>query len=224
MSRGTRGALAQLDAEEFDLWQAVGGVRGLVESVTPGVVFVVVFVATRDLAWSIGSAVGLALIAMVLRLIARSPLTQAISGLGGILIGALWAWRTGEAEDFYAWGLFVNAGFALGAIASILVRRPLVGLIVKGFSPRAAQAPGAQRAFRAATWLWASAFAARLAVQVPLYLNSEVGWLGTARVVMGLPLWALVLWVTWILIRPTITAAKEAESEQPATQPEERRA
>src|SRR5690625_1279266 len=84
MSRGTRGALAQLDAEEFDLWQAVGGVRGLVESVTPGVVFVVVFVATRDLAWSIGSAVGLALIAMVLRLIARSPLTQAISGLGGI--------------------------------------------------------------------------------------------------------------------------------------------
>lgn len=214
MNRGTRGALAQLNSEEFDLWQAVGGVRGLVESVAPGVVFVVVFVATRDLAWSIGSAVALALIAMVLRLIARSTLTQAISGLGGILIGALWAWRTGEAEDFYAWGLYVNAGFALGAIVSILAGRPLVGLIVKGFSPRAAEAPGAHRAFRAATWLWASAFVARLAVQVPLYLQSEVGWLGTARVVMGLPLWALVLWVTWILIRPTITAAKEPASEE----------
>lgn len=222
MNHGTRGAIAQLDAEDFDLWQAVGGVRGLVESVAPGVVFVVVFVLTRDLAWSIGSAVGLALIAMVLRLIARSTLTQAVSGLGGILIGALWAWRTGEAQDFYAWGLFVNAGFALAAVASILVRRPLVGLIVKGFSPGAAHAAGAQRAFRAATWLWAGAFLARLAVQVPLYLHSEVGWLGTARVVMGLPLWAMVLWMTWILVRPTITTAKDAVSEEPMSEEEPR--
>src|SRR5699024_1735484 len=160
------------------------------------------------------------LIAMVLRLIARSTLTQAVRGLGGVLIGALWAWRTGEAQDFYAWGLFVNAGFALAAVASILVRRPVVGRIVKGFSPGAAHAAGAPRAFRAATWLWAGAFLARLAFQVPLYLHSEVGWLGTARVVMGLPLWAMVLWMTWILVRPTITTAKDAVCEEPMSEEE----
>src|SRR5690625_2083288 len=218
MNHGTRGAIAQLDAEDFDLWQAVGGVRGLVESVAPGVVFVVVFVLTRDLAWSIGSAVGLALIAMVLRLIARSTLTQPVSGLGGILIGALWAWRTGEAQDFYAWGLFVNAGFALAVVASLLVRRPLVGLIVKGFSPGAAHAAGAQWAFRAATLLWPCAFLEGLAVAVPQYLHSEVGWLGSARVVMGLPVWAMVLSMTWSLVRHSITAAKDAVCEEPMSE------
>lgn len=214
--RDTRRVPGQLDSEEFDMWQAVGGVRGLTESVAPGIVFVVVFVATRELAWSIGTALALAGIALVLRLLARTPLTQVFSGLGGVLIGAVWAWRTGEAQDFYAWGLFVNAAFAIGTILSIFLRRPVVGLIVNGFSPRAGTVPGAARVFRTASWLWAGAFLARLAVQVPLYLNSEVGWLGTARVLMGVPMWALVLWLTWILVRPLIDAAGRTETGAPA--------
>ena len=62
------------------------------------------------------------------------------------------------------------------------------------------------RRYTAATWLWIGLFAARLAVQVPLYLDGDVGWLGTARLVMGIPLWALVLWLTWILVRRPATA------------------
>lgn len=213
MDGESRPAIAQLDSDEFDVWQAVGGVRGMAESTAPGVVFVALFVITRNLTWSIVAAVALAGVAIVARLISRTPLTQALSGLGGILIGALWAWRTGEAQDFYLWGLFVNAGFALGALVSILVGRPLVGLLVTGLAPRAGHIAGAHRLFRAATWLWAGAFLARIAVQVPLYLNSEVGWLGTARVLMGLPLWALVLWFTWILVRPVIAAAQHSSPE-----------
>ena len=57
------------------------------------------------------------------------------------------------------------------------------------------------RRYDAATWLWVGLFGARLAVQVPLYLDGSVGWLGTARLVMGIPLWALVLWLTWVLVR-----------------------
>lgn len=209
MEENPRPPIAQLDSEEFDLSEAVGGVRGLIESVLPGVVFVVLFVTTHNLTWSIISAVALALAAITMRLVSRTPLTQAISGLGGILIGALWAWRTGEAQDFYVWGLIVNAVFALVTIGSILLRQPLVGFFVKSFAPGSAAVPGAARLFRAATWLWAGAFLARLAVQIPLYLTSEVGWLGTARVLMGLPLWALVLWFTWILVRPVIQAQRE---------------
>lgn len=213
MPTSGRDPIAQLDSEQFDMWQALGGVRGLIESVTPGVVFVAIFIATHNLPWSIGAAVGLALIAIVARLISRTPITQAISGLGGILIGALWAWRTGEAQDFYVWGLFVNAGFAAGTIISILVGHPLVGFLVRSFSPQTEIVPGAARVFRTATWLWAGAFLARLAVQVPLYLNSEVGWLGTARVLMGVPLWALVLWFTWVLVRPVIHASQQLNTD-----------
>jgi len=36
-------------------------------------------------------------------------------------------------------------------------------------------------------------------VQLPLYFGGSVGWLGTARLLMGVPLWALVLYATWVL-------------------------
>lgn len=219
--RPHRSAIAQLDSQQFDMWEAVGGVRGLIESVAPGVVFILVFVLSHDLLWAIASSLVLAAVAMVLRLLGKSSLTQAVGGLAGILIGAVWAWRTGEAQDFFLWGLIVNAGFALGAAVSALVRHPIVGVVVKAFAPRTASVRGARGVFTAATWLWAGAFGLRLAVQVPLYLNSHVGWLGTARVLMGVPLWALVLWFTWLMVRPVVNTAQDlAPQDLPSDLPE----
>ena len=68
--------------DDFSWSEAVGGARGLVESILPGLVFVVVFVLTRDLVLTSALAAGAALIALGLRLLARQPLTQAISGVG----------------------------------------------------------------------------------------------------------------------------------------------
>jgi hypothetical protein len=54
-----------------------------------------------------------------------------------------------------------------------------------------------------ATLLWAGLFGLRLAVQVPLYLAGEpaVQALATAKLVMGIPLYGLTLWLTWLLLR-----------------------
>lgn len=206
-----RPKIGQLDSDQFDMWQALGGGRGLIEATVPGIVFVAVFVTSQNLTAAIISSLSLAIIAMAVRLATRTPVTQAVSGLGGILIGAALAWITGQAQDFYLWGLIVNVLFALAAVISIFIRRPLVGFFVQAFAPAAVGVEGAQGRFRAATWLWAGAFAARIAVQVPLYLNEEVGWLGSARVAMGLPLWAGVLWMTWIIVRPVIREVTEAD-------------
>ncbi|MFB7887275.1 DUF3159 domain-containing protein [Cellulosimicrobium cellulans] len=260
-ARGVR-ALA---GQEFSVADAIGGVRGLVESVAPGLVFVVVYVATTNLQWALVTSVAAALVAVAARLIQRTPVTQAFGGLLGVGIGVIWAWRSGEAQDYFAWGLWTNAAYLVALLVSVLARWPLVGLVVEGFrsgfgagaasgsagtttdpspdavdaadssaEPRPAAAtpagtpvdagaaePGAfarwartwrsdrtlMRRYTAATWLWIGLFAARLAVQVPLYLDGDVGWLGTARLVMGIPLWALVLWLTWILVRRPHTAA-----------------
>lgn len=260
-ARGVR-ALA---GQEFSVADAIGGVRGLVESVAPGLVFVVVYVATTNLQWALVTSVAAALVAVAARLIQRTPVTQAFGGLLGVGIGVIWAWRSGEAQDYFAWGLWTNAAYLVALLVSVLARWPLVGLVVEGFrsgfgagaasgsvgtttdpspdavdaadssaEPRAAAAtpagtpvdagaaePGAfarwartwrsdrtlMRRYTAATWLWIGLFAARLAVQVPLYLDGDVGWLGTARLVMGIPLWALVLWLTWILVRRPHAAA-----------------
>ncbi|WP_454044065.1 DUF3159 domain-containing protein [Cellulosimicrobium sp. Marseille-Q8652] len=227
---GPARGIRALAGEQFSVAEAVGGVRGLVESVAPGLVFVVLYVATSDLTWAIIGSVAVALVAVGVRLAQRTPVTQALGGLLGVGIGVVWAWRSGEAQDYFAWGLWTNAAYLLALLVSLVVRWPLVGLVVEGFrsgfgtgtparsadaEPSGAAEPGAfarwaqgwrsdrtlMRRYAAATWLWVGLFAARLAVQVPLYLDGSVGWLGTARLVMGIPLWALVLWLTWVLVR-----------------------
>lgn len=226
-----------LTASEFSLEASIGGVRGLLEALAPGVVFVVVFVATRDLTATLIASLGVALVAVVLRLIQRTPLTQALSGILGVAIGVFWAWRTGDANDFFAFGLWTNAGYLIACAVSVLVGWPLVGLVVellKGASGSAeekssdseADEPtpagvgstltswradrGLVRRYSAATWLWVGLFGVRLLVQLPLYLDGgEVGWLGTARLVMGVPLWALTLWLTWILVRQPEVASEQ---------------
>ncbi len=235
-ARQEPGGLRALGGETFSVAEAVGGWRGLVESTAPGLVFVIVFVATREIMPAIVGSLAVAAIAVVARLVRRGSVTYALGGTLGVAIGAFWAWRSGEAENYYVWGLITNAAFALAMAVSLLVRYPLVGLVagVLGLSRRERpvsppaepadgpapepglsdvvdlswrQDPGEMRRYTWATLLWLGAFLLRLAVQVPLYLGGSVGWLGTARLVMGLPMWALVLWVTWLLIRPRAHAA-----------------
>jgi hypothetical protein len=212
--------LRQLGSEQFDALAAVGGVRGLVESVAPGVVFVAVFVATQELLPPVIAAVSVAVLGALVRLVQRAPITQVAYGLVGVGIGAIWAWRSGEASNFYAWGLVVNAVFATGVLVSILVRRPVVGvlasLLLRTEDDWRAQ-PALRRRYEIASWLWCGAFALRLAIQTPLFLLKEVELLGVARLVMGLPLWALVLWVTWLLVNPR--AARRSEPGPPEPRP-----
>jgi hypothetical protein len=44
-------------------------------------------------------------------------------------------------------------------------------------------------------------FAIRLVVQYPLYVSGNVNLLGTARLVMGYPLFIATAWVTWLVIK-----------------------
>ncbi|WP_156250685.1 DUF3159 domain-containing protein [Pseudactinotalea terrae] len=212
--------MRQLASAEFDGLEAIGGWRGMVESVAPGLVFVVVFVAIREVVPAVIASVAVAVLATVLRLIQRTPVTQAVGGLLGIGIGAVWAWRSGEAQNFFVWGLYTNLAFAVGVTISILVRWPVVGVIVatlfgKGHDWRST--PALMRRYTLASWLWVGAFVLRLVVQVPLYLDGDTGWLGAARLVMGLPLWALVLWVTWVLVNPRADPEARQDRQDPPT-------
>ena len=216
---GGRGMRAVL-GEDFSFADAIGGVRGLVESVAPGLVFVVVYLISFELTPALVGSVAVAVLAVVVRLLQRTPVTQAASGIVGVGIGVVWAWRTGEPTDYFVYGLWTNAVYLVACIVSVLVRWPLVGVVVgllrgQGTSWRKDPAAARDRQrFRWATWLWAAMFAARLAVQVPAYLADDVAWLGTARLAMGVPLWALTLWTTWLLVRGP--GRRAALADQPA--------
>jgi hypothetical protein len=199
--------------------EAIGGPRGLVESGLPAVAFVIAYAASgQDTTTAAVIAVVIALVLTVARLARRESPQQALSGLVGVAFAAFIATRSGRAEDFFLPGLLANAAYASAFLVSIAIRRPLVGVIVtvldgeKGWR----EDPARMRVFIRATWLWVVLFLLRLAAQLPLYLAGAVVALGVVRTAMGLPLFALGLWITYRLVRRG--GSPQAEG-QPASSP-----
>ncbi|MBF4599619.1 DUF3159 domain-containing protein [Frigoribacterium sp. VKM Ac-1396] len=194
------------------LLTAIGGVRGLVESIVPGLGFVVVYTITRDVVPSVLIPLVLAVAFVVARAVQRGPVAQALAGVFGIALSAGIALLSGRAENNFVPGLIINAASLLAMLVSIAVRWPLIGVVVglltnDGTGWRADRAK--RRVLVLATWLWAGLFAARLAAQVPLFLAGDVALLGTLKLVMGVPLYAGLLWVTWLLVR-TVYRGRDA--------------
>ncbi|MCU1533788.1 MAG: hypothetical protein JWR53_269, partial [Glaciihabitans sp.] len=89
-------------------------------------------------------------------------------------------------------------------LVSILVRWPLIGIIVGFLTNEPTEwrhDKAKRRILYLVTWLWVGLFAARLVIEVPLYLAHETALLAGARLITGVPLYAIVLWVTWLLVR-----------------------
>lgn len=209
----SQSTLSQLTGAEFDAVAAMGGVRGVLESTLPGLVFVVAYVATHELTVALIAASALAVISFLARLFARQSFTNALGGFFGVMIGVVWAWQSGEASDYFVWGFVTNTVYVIALTASVLVRWPLVGVVVALLRSEwdTWRSSKMYPRYLLATWFWIAMFGARLAVQVPLYLAGEVALLGSARLAMGLPLFALVMWFTWLLVRePVVPAPAEA--------------
>jgi len=183
---------------------AIGGWRGLIDGSLPSLVFLVVFLVSGS---QLGPAVWGAVIAgaliAVLRLVRRQSLQQVLSGFIGVAFCAWFATRTGNAEDFYLPGLLINVAYGTALALSCLVGHPLLGYAVgaaTGDITGWRRVPEQRRAFALATWFFVAVFALRLLVQVPLYLAGAVGALGTAKLFMGWPLFALAAYLAFRVI------------------------
>lgn len=193
------------------LLAAIGGVRGLIESILPGLGFLVTYTMTQNLVPSVLAPLGLALVFIIVRVVTRQPVTTAFAGALGIGISAALALLTGNANDNFVPGFFINAGVLLVMVVSLVVRRPFVGVLVglllgdDDWRRNAAK----MRVAAVATVLWATLSAVRLAVQVPLYLAGSTEALAATKLVMGVPLYAALLWVTWLLVRTAWRAREE---------------
>ncbi|WP_307812161.1 DUF3159 domain-containing protein [Lacisediminihabitans changchengi] len=186
------------------LLSAVGGVRGLIESILPGLVFLVLYTITKSvpLAVLVPVIVGAAFI--VVRLVTRSPVMSAVIGLLLLAVSAVLALISGRAEQAFIPGMVINASSVLVLLISIIVGWPLIGLIVGFLTNEGVEwkkDAAKRRVLYIATWMWLGLFALRLAVEVPLYLARQTEWLAGTKLVLGVPLYAVLLWVTWLLVR-----------------------
>lgn len=187
------------------LLSAVGGLRGLVESVLPSLAFLVLFTLTgRNLLISVLVPIVIAVVFVIARVLVRSPVSQAVVGLLGVAVSAALALLTGRAEDNFLPGIIINTVSLLVVLTSLIVRYPVIGLVVgllanEGLDWR--RDPAKRRVLTIATVLWLGLFAVRLIAEVPLYLAGETEWLAGVKLALGVPFYAVILWVTWLLVR-----------------------
>jgi hypothetical protein len=160
---------------------------------------------------------GIAVVFVLVRLLTRTPVVPALVGLAGIAVSAALAIFSGRAEENFVLGFVFNGAYIVALLISLAVRWPAIGIIV-GFLRSEGTAWRADKAkFRVAvvtTVLWTGMFALRLAVQVPLYYAGQVQALGATKLIMGLPLYAATLWVTWLLVR-AVYAKGDTAHEKP---------
>jgi len=196
---------------------AMGGVRGILEALVPGVAFVVLFATTSSLPIALGVSVAIAVVFVVLRVAQRSPVSPAIGGLVATLASAALALLTGRAEDNFVFGLLQNAAYGGVLLVSVLVGWPLIGVAI-GYLEGEGTAWRKDRrkfvAMQTLTLLWVALFALRLIVQVPLYYSGQAELLGTFKLIMGIPLFAPMLVVSWLIVRAAFPAKHDAPGQE----------
>jgi Protein of unknown function (DUF3159) len=248
--------------------EQLGGWRGMVDTTLPTIAFILAN-AWGGLRIGIWAAIGAALLVFVLRLIRRESVQQAVSGLFAVGVAVVIAATSGQARDFFAFGILRNAVIGVVLVGSILVRWPLIGVIAEFLAPShlgslaTSSLPGLRRRLgstlserppvdpqtgrrapdpepeqhwrqdprmlRAYSWLtllWGVTFLLRVLVQGLLYQRNDVELLGTASIVLGLPVTAVALVATlWVVARlhrhryPGPAGGPQAGDENPGENP-----
>lgn len=201
------------------LLRAMGGIRGIVEAVLPGLLFLIGFTLFRQLVPAVIAACAVGVAFAVVRLCQRQSILQSLAGLAATLLSAALALVNGRPTDFYLVGLWTNAAYFAALLLSTVVRWPLIGVVVGVLTGEGAawrRNRAVRRVYTLTTLLWSVLFALRLAVQVPLYLMDSVGALGTVHIVMGVPLYAPLLVATWLIIRATRSTTSQQSGDEHA--------
>ena len=189
----------------------IGGRRGIIDGALPPVVFVatnalsgLVTDRSTSLAVAASASVGVAAVLVLVRLVRRESLKQAAQGLAGLAVAVGFAVWSGEARDFFLPGMYVDAVYGLAFAVSVLVRRPLVGVLY-GFL---FQTGGTwrhdrrlRRIFTVATIGWSAVYGLRTGVQVLLYGADRPELLALGKLLLGWPLTVMVVALTLAAVR-----------------------
>ncbi|MFB6790813.1 DUF3159 domain-containing protein [Streptomyces olivaceus] len=180
--------------------EQAGGTKGLAYTALPALVFVVAN-NFRGLRFAVIASIALAVGIAAERIAKKESLQPALGGLFGVAIAAGISWYTGSAKDYFLIGIWASLGGALLFLASVLVRRPLAGVLWNSATGKGnawRDDKRSRRAYDIATLTLAAIFAARFTVQQYFYETDAVESLGAAKIIMGYPLLAVgLLAVAW---------------------------
>ncbi|MCZ0206932.1 DUF3159 domain-containing protein [Streptomyces achromogenes] len=215
---------------EAALFEAFGGVRGMVETVVPGLLFVTVFTINKNLHLSAIAALAVSLVLVVVRLVMRDTVKHAFSGVFGVAFGVAFAMFTGDAKNFYLPGMLYTLGLAVAYVVTALAGVPLIGLILgpvfkENLSWRTRN-PGRKKAYTKASWAWGLILLAKCAILFPLYWWADTTQLGWVLIALKIPPFLLAVWLTWVFLAKApapIDVFAEMEAQEEAQKAEKER-
>ncbi|MFE7130653.1 DUF3159 domain-containing protein [Streptomyces sp. NPDC057638] len=215
---------------EAALFEAFGGVRGMVETVVPGLLFVTIYTINKDLHVSAIAALGVSLLLVLVRLARKDTVKHAFSGVFGVAFGVVFAMMTGNAKDFYLPGMLYTLGLGLAYVITALAGVPLIGLVLgpvfkENLSWRTRN-PGRKKAYTKASYAWGLILLAKCAILFPLYWWADTTQLGWVLVALKIPPFLLAVYLTWIFLAkapPPIDVFAEMEAEEAAEKAEKER-
>ncbi|MBW1595559.1 DUF3159 domain-containing protein [Streptomyces sp. JJ38] len=183
---------------------AFGGVRGMVETTVPGLVFVLSYTINRDIHVSAIAALSLSALMAVLRLFGKSTLKHAFGGVFGVAFGAVFAMMSGDAKNFYLPGMLYTLGLAVAYLVTAAAGVPLLGMVLgplfrENMSWRTRN-PGRKKAYTKASYAWGLVLLGKSAITFPIYLWGDATQLGWLRVALGIPPFLLCVYLTWIFL------------------------
>jgi hypothetical protein len=193
----------------FDaLLARAGGVRGLISTAVPVATFGAVS-AVFDLTAAVTAALSAAAVVLAWQLVRRESVRPALLGFAGVAVCAAFAFITGRAKDFYLPGIWMYLMLAIVFTTSVLVRRPIIGVMwawVTGRDDTWRRTPRVRRAFDAVTIVMAVVSWLRFVVQYYLYDTDQAGLLAVARIAMGWPIFVVTTTLIYVAIRSAIRA------------------
>lgn len=210
-----QGLKAAFQDGNFSTLDALGGKRGIIETAAPTLIFMLLFMFTKDVKVASLTALGCLVVFTLIRIFRKEQLSPAISGAIAVVLGAVVALRSGEGSDFYLPGLIINAAYAVLLTLSVLSGRHLVGYIAQTIDARVKNWRNHQfalKTYRNATLIYIALFTLKVLIQAPLYYFNQVDLLGVAKIVMGLPAFALATWLIYLLHQNLIKYLAAEES------------
>lgn len=185
-----------------------GGVRGLVSTALPVAAFGATS-ALADLRWAVAAAIVAATAVLGWQLRRRESIRPALLGFAGVAVCAAYAFVTGQAKDFYLPGIWMYFALAMLFTTSLVIRRPLVGVVwarITGRDDSWRRIPRVRLAFDIATIVMATASWSRFLVQFYLYDTDQDGLLAVARIAMGWPVFVVTSSVIFLAVRTALRA------------------
>lgn len=186
----------------------LGGWRGSLETALPTVAFVAWWMLREDVRGAVTASVAVLLVLAAARLVSGGSLRYLATSVLATGLAAVFALRSGEAQDAFLPGILMSAAWGVVTLVSVLLRWPVMGFLVAVGDPEFEQDPVRWHRSRAMvrvcsrlTWVLVGLYAVRVAVMLPLYLAENVPALGVAKILLGWPLYLCAVAVmVWMLV------------------------